>query len=54
MIATLGFTLLLIAYGRILFHAITVAQCKFQAVKNSFNHCKYSIAGVAKWQTHRT
>jgi len=35
---------LLIAYGCILFHAITVAhlvaQVKFQAVKNSLNHCK--------------
>jgi hypothetical protein len=50
----LGFTGLLIAYSGILFHAITVAQAKREALEKSQNHCEIKVAGVAKWQTHRT
>jgi hypothetical protein len=56
-----GFTGLT-TYGDILFHAITVAQLVAQLVAQvkremlaeSSDHCKQTVAGVAKWQTHRT
>ncbi|MGH7950477.1 MAG: hypothetical protein ACREFE_00950 [Limisphaerales bacterium] len=61
MSSTLGlleFVALLIAYGSIVFHAITVAQSvaqvKFSSSRNSLNAYKIENAGVAKWQTHRT